>query len=150
MLIELFLISFGNKKTDLNLLFPFINERKMYVEDTFLSFYRFAELIKKKLDGNNWLDKLLERNKELICLLKIKYQKEISLVMTTLRNHYVHEGYYIRSNLLEIKGVKGKKKRISNELKNNYSRIIKAVSYKIILNELMHLNISDSNIVYLI
>lgn len=149
--IEAFLNTFKTKMEDINLLTPFKKRGQLYAEDTFLTFYRFAELVEKNKNGNkDWLTKLYKDNKSLIVEMGLKYNAQVPIFMETLRNHYVHEGYFIKSNMLKLKDGKGKKKRVTNEIIVNFSRIVKALAFKIMLNDILKLNIPNKNIISII
>lgn len=148
--IKPFLNAFLNKISindiNTNLLNPFKEKGNHYAEDIFLINYRFIERYLKKQNPQNWLQLLIRKNKNLIKLLNIKYNSKLYLFVETLRNHYVHEGYYIEKNKLKLKGAQGKNKIITNEIIINFSRLTKALAYKVMLNDILSLNIIDGNI----
>ena len=80
-------------------------QRSKQIEDDFLDCYRFVECYKKKnTAGNTYkcFNSLLTEHK----LLIKKNENEInhlSQEIISLRNHYVHRGYYIKNNVLKIK-----------------------------------------------
>lgn len=149
-----FLNSFLNNTSindlNTNLLNPFKEKGNQYAEDVFLINYRFIERHLKKHNPQNWLQLLIRKNKELVKLLNIKYNSKLYLFIETLRNHYVHEGYYIDKNKLKLKGAQGKNKIVTNEIIINFSRLTKALTYKIMLNDILSLNILDENIITII
>ena len=148
--IKSYLTKISIKQLDTNLLNPFKGKGDVYAEDIFLINFRFIELHLKNKNPKTWLQLLLKDNKTLLNLLNIKYDSKLYLYVETLRNHYVHEGYYINKNILKIKDGKGKKKKFTREIIIKYSRLTKALTYKVMLNDILSLNISDSNIVSLI
>ena len=148
--IKSFLKQISIKQLNTNLLNPFNGKGDVYAEDVFLINFRFIELHLKKENPKTWLQMLIKENKPLLNLLKIKYDSKLYLCVETLRNHYVHEGYYINKNTLEIKYCNGKKKRFTNEIIIKYSRLTKALGFKVMLNDILSLNIPDGNIASLI
>lgn len=144
--IKSFLSNISLKQIETNLLNPFKGKGNHYAEDIFLINYRFVELYLKQSNPKNWLQLLIRKNKKLVELLGIKYNSKLYLFIETLRNHYVHEGYYIKKNKLKLKDGQGKNKIVTNEIIINFSRLTKALAYKVMLNDFLSLKITDGNI----
>ena len=122
---------------------------KLYAEDMFLIFYRFLELTLKK-QNHSWLEDLIQQNKNLLKHVGLKYSKMLPFFVISLRNHYIHQGYYIDNNLIAIKGYNGKRKRVTGDIIVGFSRLTKGLAYKTLFNEVLSLNIKDEDFIHLI
>ena len=147
--IESYLNNISIKHIETNLLNPFREKGKTFAEDTFLINYRFIECNLKK-DNKCWLESILKENRKLINSLGINYNTKLHFFMETLRNHYAHEGYYIENHRLPIRKGNGKKKVVTDKIIIGFSRITKALAYKVMLNKILSLDVSDTNIMQLI
>lgn len=103
-------ISYRSAKSEIRNSKDVIITKSRHLEDLFGSYYRFIECyLKKKGYKNDFMIYALEHyyNQSLDCE---KTAKEI----ITLRNHYIHSGYYIKNDCLKIKFT-------PKENKQNYS-----------------------------
>lgn len=74
------------------------------LEDTFLMLYRTIECYYKMNDiVNNFIDYSIRNNYKEIQNMNDDEIENLSQQIISLRNHYIHSGYYIKNNCLKIK-----------------------------------------------
>lgn len=103
-------ISYRSAKSEIRNSKDVILTKSRHLEDLFGSYYRFIECyLKKKGYKNDFMIYALEHyyNQSLDCEKKAKE-------IITLRNHYIHSGYYIKNDCLKIRFT-------PKENKQNYS-----------------------------
>lgn len=100
-------IPYRNSKTDIRNIPYIILRNDRSIEDNFLMYYRFIECyykkqnipdIKKRFIAYSLTNNYLGHNKSLT-----SEQDNIAREIISLRNHYVHSGYYLRNESLRIK-----------------------------------------------
>ncbi len=153
--IENYIIKFINKfdikESDFNLINPFNNTKNLFVEDKFVVYYRFLELSLKASD-KDWLENLLKNNKQLIKSCGLKFTNKLFLEIVTLRNQYAHNGYFINNHKLAVKkhskyNQLGYNKVYSSTVIVKFTQLIKLLAYKIFYNNLLSLNLKDSDFI---
>ena len=82
-----------------------VNSTTKSLEDNFLMFYKFIECYYQK-GSNSIIKGLTDHYSSIETLIKNEFLDQTALEIVKLRNHYVHSGYYIRNNCLNLK--KGK------------------------------------------
>lgn len=92
-------VSYRSAKSEIKNLYDVIFKQDRILEDIFNSYYRFIECyLKKKGYKNNFMSYALEHYYK----QSLDYEK-VAREIITLRNHYVHNGYYIDNHCLTIK-----------------------------------------------
>ena len=92
-------VSYRSAKSEIKNLYDVIFKQDRILEDIFNSYYRFIECyLKKKGYKNNFMSYALEHYYK----QSLDYEK-VEREIITLRNHYVHNGYYIDNHCLTIK-----------------------------------------------
>ena len=148
--IQLFLENFFNvfqpNEISFNLLYPFIHDGHISTENNFLNFYRFIETYQKPRTNGGWLEKTIENNCGILQKSKVIHDENTYLVMINLRNHFAHDGYYIPDNKLCVNNIDV---NITSSDIIAMTHILKILSYKIIFNDILKLNLTDNKILYI-
>ena len=71
--------------------------------------------------------------------------------MITLRNHFIHEGFYIPKNSLAVKtdkadNPKPQNKKYTLDIRIKYERLIKRLAYMTIYSKFLNLKIKNKDI----
>lgn len=100
-------IPYRHSKSDIRNIPYIILKRDRSLEDNFLMYYRFVECYYKKQDipkiKTAFISHSLNENYVSRGKLLPSELENVTNEIVTLRNHYVHSGYYIRNDSLRIK-----------------------------------------------
>ena len=100
-------IPYRNSKSDIRNIPYIIVKRDRSLEDNFLMYYRFVECYYKKQDiskiKSTFISYSLNENYVSRGKLLPSELENVANEIVSLRNHYVHSGYYIRNESLRIK-----------------------------------------------
>lgn len=118
------LIPFRNSKTEVRNIPYIIFDTSRNLEDNFLTFYRFIECYykKQKIKGivNNFVFYSFENNYKRSKTMAKCEKEKLCQEIISLRNHYIHSGYYIKNHSIKIKFKKvGKQVNPKNYTANN-------------------------------
>lgn len=110
-------IPYRNSESEIRNIPYIILNTSRNLEDNFLMFYRFIECYYKKQGKYNFIEYAIKQNYRNNVISNIE---DITSQIISLRNHYVHSGYYIKNKNLEInyKKIKQTKNRKTYYLKN--------------------------------
>lgn len=99
-------IPYRNSKNEIRNIPYIILKTSRNLEDNFLMLYRFIECYYKKQDiknvKTNFIKYSIENNYKNINEIKDRNIENLTFEIISLRNHYVHEGYYIKDKRLYI------------------------------------------------
>ncbi|MCI7401216.1 MAG: hypothetical protein MSH40_00840 [Christensenella sp.] len=127
------------------------------LEDKFLFYFRYIDMYigeklsmkeKKKASNFRRIEYFIENNKDLFNesdLSNIYFANEIN----SLRNYYVHDGYYIPNNKFEVKNNKTKilyKKDMDYNWLFDITSALKFGVYKLMYKEILGLDIDESEL----
>lgn len=97
------LIPYRNSKSEIRNIPYIILNTSRNIEDNFLMFYRFIECYYKKQNiVNNFIDYSITNNYKNSHDMTADEIEDLSQQIVSLRNHYVHSGYYIKNKSLKI------------------------------------------------
>lgn len=130
-------------------------KKPTFLEDEFLFYFRFIDMYMGEYlestigkNGNNYehisqfVDKFVKYFKKIDCDNLDNLKQEIN----SLRNHYIHNGYYLFNRSFDVTG-KNKKKLYSKELDYNWlervTKILKLGSYIILYKDILKLDIDE-------
>lgn len=96
-------IPYRNSKTEIRNIPYIVLKTSRGLEDNFLMFYRFIECYYKKQNiVNNFINYSIVKNYKKSNKMTKEEIEKLSRQIISLRNHYVHSGYYIKNNSLKI------------------------------------------------
>lgn len=97
-------IPYKNSKTEIRNIPYIVLNTSRGLEDNFLMFYRFIECYYKKQNiVNNFINHSIANNYKTSDKMTEEEIEKLSQQIVSLRNQYVHSGYYIKNNSLKIK-----------------------------------------------
>ena len=92
-------IPYRNSKTEIRNIPYIVLKTSRGLEDNFLMFYRFIECYYKKQNiVNNFINYSIVKNYKKSNKMTKEEIEKLSRQIISLRNHYVHSGYYIKNN----------------------------------------------------
>ena len=106
-----------------------------------MSYYRFIEFYYKSNGENHFIEHIVNKYKYIFedYFTSTEMTENFPFEIISLRNHYAHNGYYIKDNMLKVK--KHEKflyfKNIDTLWIGKLMKCLKKVFYKIVLSEIL-------------
>lgn len=138
---------------DKNFFLPFdINNKHKSIEDEFIYYYRFIDFyigklseIEGKLEPKNYkrINRFIDENLYLFDFQDKNKINELKNEIVSLRNHYLHEGYYLKNGEFEVKIKPPYMKKLDYIWLYNVTKAFKRGVFKILYCNILGFEINE-------